>query len=382
MSKKKNYSKAYGVLMAVGFTLFIGVITILNVVTKDKKFSEEENRNLKGKPEFTIDSFIDGKYTSEYETYISDQFLGRNFFVKLKSKLDTLTGKEEKQGVFIGKGNQLLQDFEIRSKEETEAKIQAINNFVDSLDGINTTFMLVPTSTKILEEQLPKDAPVDDEEEFIENIQRMLSERINFVNPLKALKASKDQYLYYRTDHHWTTRGAYISYLELCKTLNIEPLKEDNYIIEQVSNDFYGSLSSKVGSKNMEADSIEVYFPKTNPEVIVNYVEEQKRTTSLYDSSSLEKKDKYEVFTGGNHPHINIKTLGDTSKKLLVIKDSYANSILQFLTPHYGEIDVVDLRYYMDDVRELIKSKGITDILILYNVNTFNEDDSILNLEY
>lgn len=367
--------------MAVGFTLFIGVITILNLVTKDKKFSEEENRNLKEKPEFTIDSFIDGKYTSDYETYISDQFLGRNFFVRLKSKLDTLGGKEEKQGVFIGKDDQLLQDFEIRSKEETEAKIQAINSLADSLEGINTTFMLVPTATKVLEDKLPKDAPVDDEEEFIENIQGMLSERINFVNPLKALKASKDQYLYYRTDHHWTTRGAYIAYLELCNTLNIDPIKEDNYVIEQVSNDFYGSLSSKVGSNDMEADSIEVYFPKTNPEVIVNYVEEQKRTTSLYDSSSLEKKDKYEVFTGGNHPHINIKTLGDTSKKLLLIKDSYANSILQFLTPHYGEIDVVDLRYYMDDVRELIESKGITDILILYNVNTFNEDDSILNLD-
>lgn len=381
MDKKKNYNKAYGFLMALGFVLYIGSIGILNLLTKDKEFSEEENRNLQGKPEISVESFMEGTYVKNFESYVSDQFAGRNIFVTVKSSLDTLVGKDEKQKVFIGENKQLLQDFQRRPQEEIEAKVKAINSFVESLEEINTTFMVVPTATKVLEDKLPKDAPVDDEGEFIENVQNLLSEKINFVNPLNELIKNKNEYIYYRTDHHWTTKGAYVSYLKLCEALKLEPVGEDNYAVEQVTNNFYGSLSSKIGSKAMGSDEINIYFPKENPEVLVNYVSEQKKTTTLYDRSSLENKDKYEVFTGGNHPHINIKTLGDTSKKLLLIKDSYANSMLQFLTPHYGEIDVIDLRYYMEDVRELIESKGITDILFLYNVNTFNEDDSILNLE-
>lgn len=379
--KKRNYNKAYGVLMAVGFILYIGVIAILNGLTKDKEFSEEENRNLTEKPKFTLGSFVEGTYVKNYDSYTSDQFAGRNFFVRFKSSLDSLAGKDERQGVFIGKDNQLLQDFQIRTKEETEAKIQAINSFAESLEGVNTTFMLVPTATKVLEEKLPRFAPVDDEEAFIEGIGSLLSEKVTLVNPINELRNNKDKYIYYKTDHHWTTRGAYIAYEELCRALELEATSEDSFVVEQVTNEFYGSLSSKIGSKGMEADSIEVYFPKENSEVIVNYISEQRKTATLYDSSKLEKKDKYEVFTGGNHPHINIKTLGDTSKKLLLIKDSYANSILTFLTPHYGEIDVIDLRYYMDDVKTLVEEKGITDILFLYNANTFNEDDSILNLQ-
>ena len=379
--KKRKYNKAYGVLMAGAFVLYIGLVTLLNIINKDQEFSEEENRNLMTKPKFSIGSLLEGTYVNDYESYVSDQMVGRSFFVRVKSTIDTLAGKDEKQGVFIGKDNQLIQDFERRSEEETQVKVQAINNFAESLEGINTTFMLVPTATKVLEDKLPKDAPVDDEEEYIEDIRSGLSEKIKFVTPINELKKHKDQYLYYRTDHHWTTKAAYIAYLELCKALELEPKGEEDFVVEQVTHEFYGSLSSKIGSRNMEADSIDIYFPKENPEVVVNYVSEQKKTTSLYDSSSLDKKDKYEVFTAGNHPHINIKTLGDTSKKLLVIKDSYANSMLPFLTSHYGEIDVIDLRYYVDDVRELIESKGITDVLFLYNVNTFNEDDSILNLE-
>lgn len=379
--KKKNYNKAYGVLMAVGFTLYIGVVAILNGLTKDKEFSEEENRNLAEKPKFTLGSFVEGSYVKNYDSYTSDQFAGRNFFVRFKSSLDSLAGKDEKQGVFIGKDNQLLQDFQIRTKEETKAKVQAINSFAESLEGVNTTFMLVPTATKVLEDKLPRFAPVDDEEAFIESIGSMLNEKVTLVNPINELKSNKEKYIYYKTDHHWTTKGAYIAYEELCRALEFEAIAEDNFVVEQVTDEFYGSLSSKIGSKAMEADSIDVYFPKENSEVIVNYISEQRKTATLYDSSKLEKKDKYEVFTGGNHPHINIKTLGDTSKKLLLIKDSYANSMLTFLTPHYGEIDVIDLRYYMDDVKTLVEEKGITDILFLYNVNTFNEDDSILNLQ-
>jgi len=301
-------------------------------------------------------------------------------FVNTKAKVDKLMGKSESNDVFIGKDSQLIEDFEERSKEETDEKVLAVNEFVKKHENINTNFMLIPTAAEILKEKLPKYAPVDSQLEYMKYIQGKLSSNIKFINPYDALLNNKDKYLYYRTDHHWTSQGAYIAYVEFCKAVGLEPKKEEEFDIELVANDFYGSLTSKIGDKRGKPDYINVYIPKENGEIVVNYISEQKRTTSLYSSENLDKKDKYEVFTGGNHPHINIKSLGDPKKKLLIIKDSYANSFLPFLTSHYGEIDVVDLRYYMDNIEELIKSKGITDMLFLYNANTFNSDDSILNL--
>lgn len=367
--------------MTATFVTFIGVMAISNVVKKDAKFSETENRTLSAMPAFSFGSLVSRDYGKGIESYISDQFPWRNIFVTLKGGMDMLSGKDDRNGIFIGENDQLLQDFDRRPEEETEAKIAAINQFESNYSDLNMSFMLVPTATKVLEEELPRNAPVDDEEQYIEDFKVKLTPDIKFIDTYEALNSKDDNYIYYKTDHHWTSRGAYVAYEEMCKTLEIEPIPESNFDIEPVTEEFYGSLSSQIGSSKGKPDSIEVYFPKKDGEIIVNYVDEQKKSPSLYSSEKIDSKDKYQVFTNGNHPHINIKTMGDPSKKLLLIKDSYANSMIPFLVFHYGEIEVVDLRYYTDDLDKLIKSKKITDVLFLYNVNTFNEDDSILNLE-
>lgn len=367
-------------LMAVVFLLFIAIMSVSNILRREKAFLEEENRNLASRPEFSLGALLSGDYIKNYESYISDQFPGRGLFINAKAKVDKLMGKSESNDVFIGKNNQLIEDFEERAKEETDHKVLAINEFVKKHENINTSFMLIPTAIEILKDKLPKYAPVDNQLEYMKYIEGKLSSNVKYINPYNALINNKDKYLYYRTDHHWTSKGAYLAYVEFCKSLGLEPKKEGDFQVELVANDFYGSLTSKIGDKRGKPDCINVYIPKENGEMVVNYITEQKKVGTLYSSENLDKKDKYEVFTGGNHPHINIKSLGDPKKKLLVVKDSYANSFLPFLTSHYGEIDVVDLRYYMDNMEELIESKDITDMLFLYNVNTFNSDDSILNL--
>ena len=377
MKKNKGY---VGILSTI-FLLFIGVMFIAIMGIKEKEFSEEENRNLNTKPKLSIKELIDGSYSKDYEGYISDQFPGRKLFVQLKSKVNLLMGKAENNGVYLGKDNQLMEDFEEEPQEATDEKINVVNNFVNNYENINTSFMMIPTSVEILKDKLPAYAPVDSQLKYMEYIQEKLNPEIKFISPYEAFQNNKDEYLYYKTDHHWTSKGAYIAYLEYCNALNLEPQKEEEFNVELVANDFYGSLSSKIGEKRGKPDDVYVYIPKENGEVIVNYVTEQIKSSSLYSSKALDKKDKYEVFTGGNHSQINIKTLVDINKKLLIINDSYANSFIPFLTSHYGEIDVVDLRYYTDNIDTLIKEKGITDILFLYNVNTFNSDSSILNLD-
>lgn len=123
---------------------------------------------------------------------------------------------------------------------------------------------------------------------------------------------------------------------------------------------------------------IEVFLPSdTSVQYLIEYVEEQKKTASLYQSDKLEGYDKYAFFLGGNSPILRIKTTASTDKTLLVVKDSYANCFLPFLIPHYKEIVVVDPRYYYDDIYDEMSSKGISEVLFLYNANTFFKDNSI-----
>ena len=380
--KEKNiekFDRGFNGIITIIFIGFISIITIFSILKEDKDFSQQENRNLSNKPEFTLKSFVSRDFSTEYTSYISDQFLGRSIFVAIKADIDDLAGKNENNNVYIGKDYQLINRFREENEEETNEKVNAINVFFEKHKDISTSFMLVPTASKVLEEKLPKYAPMDNELKYIDKVMDGLNSNIKFINPYKNLYDNRDKYIYYRTDHHWTTNGAYIGYRTMCNELGLTPKGKDYFTVQKVSNSFFGSLSSKIGVKGGEADEVEVYFNE-NDKVVVNYATEQKKSTSLFDSKALEKKDKYEVFTGGNHSLINIKTLGDPEKKLLIIKDSYANSFLPFLTSHYGEINVVDLRYYADDLEKLINDKEITDVMFLYNANTFNEDDSILNL--
>ncbi len=375
----KRNNRALNILMSLIFLGFIAIVILFNLLKVDKTFSEEENRPLATMPKFTIKSFLSGDFTEEYTKYVEDNFAGKKGFISIKANLEKLEGKNESNSIFIGKDGQLLQSFKEGSEEETNAKIAAINSFYERHSNLNTSFILTPTATKVLEEKLPKYAPNDDELSYINKVFYGLNDNIDTINPYEALNANKNDYIFYKTDHHWTSKGAYIAYTAMCEKLGLTPTPIDNFNIVNVTNSFYGSLSSKVGMRAKEADSIDVYIPKES-DFVVNYVNEQKKSTSLFDSTYLDKKDKYEVFTGGNHPLINIKTLGDPSKKLLIIKDSFANCFLPFLTSHYGEINVVDLRYYYDDLDKLIENREITDVLFLYNANTFNSDDSILNI--
>lgn len=378
--RRERDKKAYGVLISIVCVIFIGTLSIMNLVKTDNKISEQENRSLQQKPEFSLTKLLNGEFSSEYSSYIADQFPGRSFFVNLKTKLELSSGKNESNGVFIGKDDYLIEDFQKGSAQELKSKLDAINQFASQNKSLKTSVMLVPTATKIWQDKLPQNAPVDDELEYLNQVKEKLNKDIQFVNVYDALNKNKDRYIYYKTDHHWTTEGAYIAYVEMCKQLKFTPKSINDYKIERVSNNFYGSLYTKVGVSKGTPDSINVYLPKQDGEVVVNYVDERKKVASLYSNASLDVKDQYQVFTGGNHSLISIKSMADPAKKLLLIKDSYANSFLPFLTANYGEIYVVDLRYYMDNVKQLIKTNGITDVLFLYNVNTFNEDDSILNL--
>lgn len=363
--------------MAIMFLVTIFSFVGLNLIVKDKQFSENENRLLEQKPKFTLDRLFEGRYTKKYEKYTVDQMVGRDKFIQIKTKADDFMGKNSENGVFKCDDGYLIESFEKPNEEYLKANIEAINKFADKHKNIKTSMLIAPTAVNILEDKLPAFAPVYyNQDEYLSRLSKSIDNKIDFVNISSEMKKHKDEYIYYKTDHHWTTLGAYYAFLDFEKQsgLKTQPNSYDKY---RVSNDFYGTLYSKSGYK-VKPDQVDIYTPKDkNDQVIVEYKEEKKKSPTIYESEALKKKDKYEVFLGGNHPVVDIKTTSESDKTLLLIKDSYANSFVQFLTPYYKEIIMVDPRYYYEDIEKLIKEKNVTDLLYLYNANTFFNDSSL-----
>lgn len=375
-----RYDKMYRNLMATLLLLFIGMIAALHLLTPDRAFSESENRVLERLPHFSLQALVSGRFASNYEKYVSDQFAFRDVWIGVKSDADRLMGKKESNGVYLGADGYLIQKFTALTAGDLEDKVAAIHSLDSVTPGLQKYVMLVPTAVTLLKDKLPAYAPAGDEPKYLDQVRQSLHSDIRFVDVYPALYAERENPVFYKTDHHWTTRGAYYAYRELCRQMGIIPQEEEDFHIRQVTNEFYGSLYSKSGFRRLQPDSIELYVPKEDQTYTVEYVEEQQTSDSLYEMENLNKKDKYTVFLNGNHALIHITTGHPGEKKLLVVKDSYANSLIPFLTEHFSEIYVADLRYYEEDLVKLVQEQGIHDMLLLYNIQTFLEDPSIKKL--
>lgn len=376
----KKYDHIYYRLLAILLLMFTGAVSVANFVTPSKVFSESENRMLQQLPQFSLQKLRTGKFTSEFEAYVSDQFTEREFWIGLKSDMDLGLGKKESNGVYIGKDGYLIQRFSPPGKGDLEEKVKAIQAFDKATPDLRKYMMLAPTAAAMLEDKLPPYASGGEEMLYWEKIKDSYLGDIRCIDVSQALESHREQPLYYKTDHHWTTKGAFLAYRELGSSMRFTPKNEEDFNIRQVTRQFYGSLYSKSGFRHIEPDSIELYYPKAPESIALDYVDEQQRADSMYVMENLNKKDKYTVFFNGNHGLIRITTDNPEGRRLLIVKDSYANSLIPFLTSHFSEIDVIDLRYYDGDVLKLTEDRQIQDVLILYNMTTFFEDPSITSL--
>ena len=360
------------------FIFFLIFMFILNIISRDKNFSQSENRFLSQRPKFSIDKLLEGRFTSKFEDYLSDQFVGRDFFTDIKIHTDELLGKRESHQVFLCKDNYLIEDFTKPDEKYVKENLKSINNFANKYKSINQYMLISPTAISIFKDKLPFDAPVIDQEKYLKSYENKLNNNLVFVNPYQTLYSHKDEYIFYKTDHHWTSLGANYAYQDLSKAMKLKETPSNYYKTQLVSNSFIGALSSKSGYDVKFHDKINIYLPANNlEEIVVNYVEEQEKTATLYNSSSLSKKDNYDVFLKGNHPLVKIRTNTKNNKNLLIFKDSYANSFVPFLIKDFSNIILVDPRYYYDDIYKLIKNENVSDILYLYNANTFFNDTSL-----
>lgn len=368
-------------ILGLAFAVIIGVVFVANLIVPDKVFSEEENRILQQQPEFSMSSYFEGRYEKKAESYTDDQFILRNQFIRLKTAFDLTMGKDYSNGVYKASDNYLIEEIHKPETKYKEATLSGLNKFREKYPSMKTYFLLAPNAGYILKDKLPAGVKMPDQGKDIDRFYDEISELgyipVNVNDALK--KASEKQDVYYRTDHHWTTDGAYTAYKEAVEVMGL--LDNAEFKSYTVKDDFRGTLASKSGFVNGKNDAIKLYLPEGEYEnSVIYYSDTKKKTTEFYELKNLEIKDAYSVFGGSNHPVYTISTPVATTRKLLLFKDSYANSMIPFLSQNFREIVVVDPRYYFGNIDNIIQAEGITDALFLYNANTFFGDNSLATM--
>lgn len=360
--------------------LFVAVLVIcfaLNILIPDKLYSDQENRVFQQMPAFSVGNYLSGRFESQLDNYANDQFMFRNSFIKIKSAADLTIGQLKANNVFKCKDSYLMEDITYPDKKSTDADIRALQKFKKKYSAKKMYFMLVPNAANTLSDKLPGGVVTHDQNRDMDRlfgaVEALGYKTIDVRDELK--KASKTQQVYYRTDHHWTTDGAYIGYKKAAEVMKLKSdIKYKPYVVK---NDFVGTLYSKSGFTNGKNDPITIYLPDDSKALnsVIRYADTKEKTTNYYDMENLDKKDAYTVFGGTNHSLFSISTPVKKNRNLLVVKDSYANCFIPFLTQDYRTITVVDPRYYYENIATVIKANDIDEVLFLYNANTFFQDN-------
>ena len=372
MSKKALWAEA------LIFLAFIGVFFILNLVLPDRQFSEQENRYLQMKPEFSFKSLFSGDYTSKFETYTTDQFTFRDEWITLKAASELALGKQENNDVHLCENGTLIEGYERPENSALDANMSALNTLVENTDA-EVYFALIPDKSDLYASLLPKNAPNDSEKEVIDYCYAQ-SNATN-VDMYSALGAHTDEYIFYRTDHHWTSLGAYYGFSALAESMGFDYPALDSYADRHViSEEFYGTTWSSSGFSWVGPDTMEIFVNEPEGLKVTSYPEGSPVEGKLYDFSFLEKKDKYSTFMGGNCPLHEIVTGTEGKPSLLIIRDSYTDSLLPLLLDDFSEIHVLDLRYYRASLKSYIEQNDFDSVLVCYSVSNFSTDSNIFLL--
>lgn len=361
-------------ISAVVFIVLIFGGTLASLFSKKRLFSENENRVLEQLPEFSVEKLLDGSFGSDYEKYLSDQFFARDTWISIKTYTERLIGKKDINGVYFGKDGYLIEKHPSTpvDKEIADRNAERVADFLKRQQALlgegHCKFLLVPGSIDVLQEKLPPFASDDTMPYFLETMKALVPEEI-YVDLYDEMLSHADEDIYYRTDHHWTTLGAYYAYVLWAKDCGITPKVLSEFTPEEISG-FYGTVHSKVNIA-AEPDTITLYHSGTQFTVEYDMTE---TLEGLYVRKHLDTKDKYSVFLDGNHAVVKITGGEKNGKTLLVVKDSFAHSFVPFAAEHFETVYMLDLRYFNMQVSQFAEQYGVTDLLVLYNRLNLEED--------
>lgn len=368
MGEKKSAYLNIGVICAIILTFMIA-----DLMMGDRLYSETENRMLASRPKFSLEALLDGSYTADYEAYVTDQFVSRDKWVAIKTCAEILLGKTEVNGVYLGARDYLIEQHlpQAYPEELIEDKLKLLNMPVEKWDA---KVMLIPTADNIISDKLPAYAPYFDQRMFLDRVREYVGED-HYIEVYDKLAEHSQEYIYYQTDHHWTTLGAYYGYHAWAEDMGEEPFAYNLLGMERASENFRGTLHSKT-NLGKARDTL-LYFPETVERPVSLIYDKTIKRNSYYEEKYLDTKNQYGFFLDDNHALAEIHTGYENGRTLFVIKDSYANCFIPLLTPHYERIYVLDPRYFNGKLEALLRAcepENGMEVLILYNCIHFLED--------
>ena len=372
--EQKTYSKSVIIL----FLLLVFGFTAVTFVWPERTFSENENRVLASAPKFSWDSLLEGKFMSDYEKYITDQFFLRDEWIQLKTMTELALNKQDINGVYIGKDGYLIErhedskiDFEMLAKSKEYLKT-FVEKFTKRLGADHVKVMLVPTASEVLYDKLPLFAEGFDQDGLIDEVYGMLPEGTT-VDVRDILREHADEYIYYKTDHHWTSLGAFYAYQAYCEAKGMEAPSLEEATFTEVSKAFLGTVYSKLNLE-LSKDSMHTVTLPDTPSKIQMTVDMAEKFDGLYNDEYLSQKDKYSYYLDGNHALTEIASNSEGKGTLLIIKDSYSHCFAPMTLGDYQKVYLVDFRYFNMPISQFITQYRVTDILVLYNTVTFATD--------
>lgn len=371
----KFYRRIYMIIIFSILALF-GIFT---VCAPEKIFSENENRYLEQFPKLSVSEVTSGEFQETFEEAFSDQFPARNVWMYGTTIVKRIMGFQEQDDVYLADDGYYL----AKTTQEDIDQKQYLQNlrYVEYLGDCQkdkTSLVLVPSPGTVLKDKLPEFAPYYNADAMYQTAGTVLKRTV-LVDPREEMEEyGRQNQIYYRTDHHWTLLGAYAAYSVYSDANELESHTYGYFAAKKISEDFLGTMYSRVMAPGAEADTM--YAASNIPQAQVICDGEEK--SGIYDVEKLTQKDKYGYFFGGNYGQIDIHVNNETSKKLLVIKDSYANSFVPFLMENYDKITMLDLRYYKKSVQTLLEEESYDRILVLYEMSNFAQDSNLYKLIY
>ncbi|MBQ8297023.1 MAG: hypothetical protein IJX77_04490 [Ruminococcus sp.] len=371
--KKKSGSAAISV-----FVLSLTLIFLTATIFREKGVkSFQENRALAEMPELSFQSLADGSYFKELGMYFTDHFAGRSYWISAKGAIEADIGESIVNEVYIS--DDMLLDTEKNEIESEEEIAEIFNEFSEAYDG-TVYIAAIPSSSGVYSDKLPEYLQTYTEKEQIDSLYSYLDSDIRKIDAYNILKMLNDNYIYYRSDSRWTSYGAYCVYRTVIQKLGFIPTAYDKYTIEHVSGEFRGNLYNKSQYSKNKADMLDIYTYADGAQVVscTGYNNDGSSfEKSLYDRSYIDSNDMYRLYLGEDAPLIKLKTSVNNDRKLLVIKDDYANCFIPFLIQHYSEIAIVSPEQLDEGLSTLIDRNDYEQTLLLFGKNGFPEAEKL-----
>ena len=371
---------------AVLFIAFIFGLAIWFVVNPKADYSSSEKRYLQQFPETSVDTVLSGEFSEKFETYFADNFPQRNMWVGLNSYYNLGIGLNGRNGVYNSADGYLI-NVPVDKENYVRKNIRVLAEFKEKIGDVPMTVMLAPSTGYIATDKLPLiHDSYNDDTYFAETAKTLGESGVNFVDLRETFKQkyAEGVQLYYRTDHHWTTDGAYEGYVKLCEKLGVQPADKDSFA-KTAYGGFYGTTYSTSGYWLTKPDSITVYDNQENTDknITVKISEDGKDNHygSMFFYNHIDEDDKYPVFLDGNHALTEIQNKNAKNGTIVVIKDSFSHSLAPFLAENYSKVVLVDLRYYKQSVSDLIKKENPEQVVALYGIDNLATDTDIVWLQ-